>query len=54
MSGHDNRHIDDSVLLGADEFLTIEDENRPRTLVDSHEQRHRAGVVHFGDGERAP
>ena len=51
---HEDGGVGDPVLLGAHQFLTIEDEDRPGTFVNRLQVGNRSGLAHFGIGERTP
>ena len=46
---HENREVQDPVLLGADEFFAVHQQDRPIALHHDLQLGHLAGVAHFGD-----
>jgi hypothetical protein len=51
MSGHQDRRIQDAVLLGADEFLAVDDEHRLGAVIEDQELGDRAALGDLSDGD---
>ena len=47
--GHENREVQDAILLGADQFLAVHEQHRPVSLHHDLQLGHLARVAHFGD-----
>jgi hypothetical protein len=50
---HEDREVDDAILLGADELFSVDDEDRTSAIVGDPQLRHATVGRHFRDVERA-
>ena len=50
---HEDRQVDDAILLGADQFLAVDDEHVARAVVDDLQLGHAAPVGHLRHACRA-